>query len=172
MVLEIQGVRNSLFKHSRDYDQGIGVQIVKPNVGTREIFIYASDPGPTPGQYAYYLCWEVGPDGGEGNISFKCPHDFSSLEKAEIIYFPDITHSASDIDINVSLSKVGEDADGRDETNSTTHSGTIKKCTAIDVTDYLANMKVDDYVGIHIVNNDQAEAGMTMKLLGLCLRYV
>jgi len=166
MALQLPGVKN-IFPHSKSYNQGI--QQKPLNVGTRELFIIGTDPGPTVGLVGAFLCWQIGPTGGDGNVTFKCPNDFGQIESAELIYFPDENITNADINIDSNMATEGEAYNTHTESdNVSTYTATANQVSVIDVSGILTNMQADDYVGIHI---DNQHATMTMKLLGLRLRY-
>jgi len=112
--------------------------------------------------------WDSGVEAG---ISFKVPHNFTSLTSAEIIVWEDTgTYGTANLDIGANYGAAGENYNIHAETDrASTYNLVQNKFTAIDVSGILTSLAANDYVSIRISNED----GGTFDLwvVGLRLRY-
>lgn len=102
-------------------------------------------------------------------VSFKVPHDFTSIINAELIVQPAATQAAADWGIYARYAAIGEMSDTHNESdNTTTYNVTVNKLFAIDISGILSNLAADDNVGVMF---RQGSADHNVFVLGVRFKY-
>ena len=104
-----------------------------------------------------------------GWMSFRVPHDFSSIITAEIIVICEATQAAADWDIFSGYAAAGESHDTHSEGDAaSTYNVTNDEFEVVDISGILSSLAADDYVGIHL---EQGTAGHNVSILGIRFKY-
>lgn len=143
--------------------------MIHPDTQTKEF--WATSDGVTP----YFINMGTGDYVGQGTaegtpvgITFKCPHNFTSIVSAEVIISHDVNDATADIDIASDYAAEGEAYDTHSESDTaTTYNLTANQIYALDVSGILTSMAANDFVGIRITNNKEP----ICWVIGFRLRY-
>lgn len=164
MVLKLPGVKNPLFKVSKDAD--LGMDVNTDVTFTKEFMLYPVDPVPTA-ERGNYTVTILG-DGETCNFSFIVPQDFNVLQEAVIIVIPVATANES-YDLKASVAKTGElyDADERTDAGLST-AVTDKTFSEYDASSVLTNLEESDHVGIELMSQN---GGTWLRVYGMRVKY-
>jgi len=154
---------------------GVGAapdEIDIPNAATKEFFVPAG--GATTALKGDFAVARAQYGGGEAAVSFKIPHDFSTIIVAQLIIIP---HGASavawDIDIDSDYGAVGEAHTANSEADTTTtYNLTEDEIEAIDIAGILSAIAAHDFVGVKLTNSRAGDAEYAyIEVVGVRIRY-
>lgn len=135
---------------------------------TKEFFVpvtYGTEMGKY-GEWAVAIC-----DAADevACMSFRVPHDFSSITTAEIVVISRVTEAAANWDIYSDYGALTEVWNAHAESDvASTYNVTSGKLTSVDISGILSALAADDYVGVKI---SQGEDGHNFNAIGVHFKY-
>ena len=156
--------------------KGTALQYLRMNAGatapewtsftaTKELWSSVGAPNTTIGDFISHNVY----NGTIAYISFKVPHDFTTITSAEIILVATTSNATANYDVASDYGAIGEAYNTHSEADAaTTYNVTLNQLYALDISGILTAIAADDYVGISLTNNIVAEA---CYVIGLRLKY-
>lgn len=142
----------NIFPRSRNLREGFGAN--EDRAKTKETF--------------YWVLFNIASGGGSDNITFKIPHDYTSIISAEIIGFSFANDATADYDFRSAYGAIGEIKDNHEENNiGTTYNVIGNILTSFNVANILTLISPNDYGTIQIDNNSANNLG----IFGMRFRY-
>lgn len=137
------------------------------SVGTKEVF-FATGKGAVLAVHGDFAVLEATSSGGSVMISWRLPKDFVSLVSLEVIAIPEGTDAAADYDLFSDYASVGQAYNTHSESDTaSTYDVTTDEIIAIDASGVFSSMVAEDFCGLQIKNNDNAN----LNIIGVLLKY-
>lgn len=137
-------------------------------VGTKEFFIPVTN-GTEMIAVGFYTFARCDSSTDEAWVSFKVPHDFSTIVNAELIVIPRATQAEADWDLGSIYAAEDEAVNTHSETdNTSTYNVALSVWFAINLADILNSLEAGDYVGIKLLQHTE---GHNVDVFGVRLRY-